>query len=241
MNKTFKCKICQQELDIEKKIKSREKICKPCHNNRQKEYRIKKKHEIEEIKQGIKQEPPLEIPQIENESPKKEVKKEVKKEIKDKPSAKDIKEIKSMASAVLQAGFGILGTRAGEHWNISEDEAKSISSPLVNILNKYDLFQKVSKNSDALSLVVAVGTVIIPRSMIQYELIKQKRKEKKENEKRGGKHQQSNNTEKQSYKPGTKKTEVDTSNVRSGGGRDTPDSYVCAATGKEFFEPTTSY
>ena len=81
-------------------------------------------------------------------------------------SKQDLTEIKNTGTALLQGAFSILSIRLGEHWNITEQESKSIVNPCINILDKYDIFNKVAKNVDVLSLIVAVGTVIIPRIIL---------------------------------------------------------------------------
>jgi hypothetical protein len=156
----FTCVTCHRELDKEylsSKVKNK---CKECINSEQREYRKRKK---------IEQDKPIEVP-LPNEEKKEKSKKTVKKLTKNKTE-----EIKQMTSGILMSGFALLSTRAGEHWNLSEDEANSISSPLINILNKYGAFRKVTNNMDFILLAGAIGGTIIPRALISYELLKQKK------------------------------------------------------------------
>jgi hypothetical protein len=146
--------------------------CKACYN----EYRRDKRAKLK-IKQGeVEQGEPLEIPPIMEGEPQKE---QPKKESKKAETKVNLKEVKNTATAVLQTVFGVVASRAGEHWNISKDEADNITTPLVNILNKYDMFKKVTKNMDSINLVMAIGAFAIPRAMVQMEIIKQQKEEKK--------------------------------------------------------------
>lgn len=63
-----------------------------------------------------------------------------------------------------------------EHWLISEAEAHSISEPLCNMLAKYEVFEKVGENSDALALAFAAACVILPRAMQTAAIMKEEKK-----------------------------------------------------------------
>ena len=72
---------------------------------------------------------------------------------------------------------GIVASRPHcEHWLISEQEAHTISQPLCNILDKYDVFNKVGTHSDAIALVVASVSVILPRAMLSMAMMKEGKK-----------------------------------------------------------------
>lgn len=173
----FTCTKCGQEMDISFKSSSGN-WCKQCKNESQKERRAKLREKQKDVIQGE----PVNIPtteQIETgpqlipEPKKTTTKKEV------IPKA-DIKAIKSYTTIGLQTAFGIIASRAGDHWNISKDEAGAVADPLINILNKYDFFKTVTKNSDAVGLVMAVGMIIIPRTLNEIEIQRIKKKAKKE-------------------------------------------------------------
>lgn len=162
MNK-FTCSICNQEYPIEEKVKSKGvNRCKPCHNLRLKELRKEKK----EVKQGA----PIPIQK------KKEEKDEKQKSAKAKKF--EIKELKEITSGLLMSGFALISTKAGEEWMITKDEADSISSPLINILNKYKLFENINKNMDSIALIIATGNILIPRGFVTYEKMREKKKSK---------------------------------------------------------------
>jgi hypothetical protein len=157
----FTCIKCGELKDIEflsAKVKNK---CKECVNAEQREHRRKKK---------IEQDKPIEVPLPENKENKKPKKPPVKKLTKNKTD-----EIKQMTTGILMSGFALISIRAGEHWNLSEDEANSISSPLINILNKYGAFRKVTNNMDIILLAGAIWGTIIPRALISYDMMKLKK------------------------------------------------------------------
>ena len=81
--------------------------------------------------------------------------------------------------------FAFISSRPGcEHWAVSEDELNSITTPLANILNKYEAFEKIAENSDAIALVTASVVVVAPRAMISMEKNKEKRRVKDGNKNR---------------------------------------------------------
>jgi hypothetical protein len=79
-------------------------------------------------------------------------------------------------SPLIQTVFSLVSLKAGEHWQLSNEEVDSLSKPLCNILDKLNLTEKVSNMSDGAGLILAVIMIIAPRVMIT---IAQK-KEKKE-------------------------------------------------------------
>lgn len=163
----FTCISCNNEFNIEEKATGTSNRCKPC----QREYR---RNLYKRKKENLQGEP---IPLIKEKKPENE--KEKPKQTKKSSN----KEIAGLISTGLQMGFGLIATRAGEHWIISNEEAESISKPLTNILSKYDLTNKLNDNMDSIALIVACGTTFIPRILLQIEINKQKnKKEEKKDE-----------------------------------------------------------
>jgi hypothetical protein len=84
---------------------------------------------------------------------------------------KDIQtELKKEQLAVLiKTIFDVMATRPGfEVWKLSQEESILISDPLANILNKNPMVDKIaSEYGDYIALIVAIGTIIIPRVMLQ--------------------------------------------------------------------------
>jgi hypothetical protein len=78
---------------------------------------------------------------------------------------------------LLMTVFSLVSLKAGEHWSLSDEEADSISKPLVNILDKLDLTEKVSNMSDGAGLVLALIMIVAPRVMISATKKKETKKE----------------------------------------------------------------
>ena len=79
--------------------------------------------------------------------------------------------------ALIVSLSGIVASRPKcEHWLISEQEAHTISEPLCNILDKYEVFNKVGSHSDAIALMVASVSVFLPRAMISIAMMKEGKK-----------------------------------------------------------------
>lgn len=97
---------------------------------------------------------------------------------KKKPAKKpDISVNAKDLNPILMGAFSLIGSKFGTHWNISEEEATAVTQPLVKVLEKMDLLEKVSNISDGAMLVVGCGSIIIPRLLVQQEIIKGKRVE----------------------------------------------------------------
>ncbi len=73
-------------------------------------------------------------------------------------------------AGLIQSGFAIVASRAGNVWNIEETEAQSIAAPLCRILAKYEQSKVVAENMDAIALIAALGTVVIPRMIIHADI-----------------------------------------------------------------------
>lgn len=81
-------------------------------------------------------------------------------------SNKKSNEFVSDISTFITTTFGFASMKFGEHWQVSNDESMTIAKPLCNILEKYDLLEKVSSVSDPVSLVIATATIVVPRIVI---------------------------------------------------------------------------
>lgn len=80
----------------------------------------------------------------------------------------------------LEGVFALLGSVMGGHWFISSDEAEQISVPLVKMLNKQNKKRKDKVNDMMLPmlLITAIGSIIVPRLIIQTSEWKVKRIER---------------------------------------------------------------
>ena len=102
-----------------------------------------------------------------------------------KPAAKKRKDIqmelkKEQLSVLIKTIFDIAASRKGnEIWKLSHEESLLLSDPLANILNRNPYFDKVaSQYGDYLALLIALGTIIVPRAIISMKQNKQPKEEK---------------------------------------------------------------
>lgn len=82
----------------------------------------------------------------------------------------------SEIASLISGTFGLVSLKAGEHWQVSNDEALQVAKPLENILRKLDLLEKVSNASDGAMLVFAIATITLPRVLITKSIIDQNKK-----------------------------------------------------------------
>ena len=61
------------------------------------------------------------------------------------------------------------------HWKMTQKEVQSITEPLGNIIAKSDYINQISEHSDAIALVIACGTIFIPRIIISSNIQKEKK------------------------------------------------------------------
>jgi hypothetical protein len=87
----------------------------------------------------------------------------------------------SEMSMFIEGVFSLLGSMLGSHWFIQKDEAEQISVPLVKMLNKQNKKRKDKVNDMMLPmlLMTAIGSIIVPRLIIQSAEWKVKRIERK--------------------------------------------------------------
>ena len=74
----------------------------------------------------------------------------------------------------------MVSSRQGqEHWLLLDSEVKAIAEPLTNILKDSNAFSSISEHSNAVALVIACITIILPRTIKSVtDLSKKKKKEK---------------------------------------------------------------
>ena len=74
----------------------------------------------------------------------------------------------------------MVSSRKGqEHWLLLDSEVKAIAEPLTNILKDSNAFNSISEHSNAVALVIACITIILPRTIKSItDLSKKKKKEK---------------------------------------------------------------
>jgi hypothetical protein len=84
----------------------------------------------------------------------------------------------SEISNLIIGCFSLVSLKAGDHWNITEDEALQVSKPLESILLKMNLLDKVSNCSDGAMLAFAVASITLPRILISRSQSENKKKTK---------------------------------------------------------------
>jgi hypothetical protein len=87
---------------------------------------------------------------------------------------------KEQLSILIKTTFDIIGTRPGlEMWKLSQKEAELIAEPMSGLMNKNPFFDRItSEYGEWIALIVALGTVIIPRAFIMIAANPKKEKEK---------------------------------------------------------------
>lgn len=75
----------------------------------------------------------------------------------------------------------MVSSRPGqEHWLLLDSEVKALSEPLTNILKDSNAFSSISEHSNAVALVIACITIILPRTIKSITDISKKKKKEKE-------------------------------------------------------------
>ena len=75
----------------------------------------------------------------------------------------------------------MVSSRTGqEHWLLLDSEVKAIAEPLTNILKDSDAFNSISEHSNAVALVIACITIILPRTIKSIIVVSKKKKKEKE-------------------------------------------------------------
>lgn len=84
----------------------------------------------------------------------------------------------SQISALLVSISGVVATRPNCHmFALSEMEAEQIATPLSNIIAKSEKLSGVSEHADAIALVSACLIIMLPRVMLYFDALKQKKLE----------------------------------------------------------------
>ena len=71
----------------------------------------------------------------------------------------------------------MVSSRPGqEHWLLLDSEVKALAEPLINILKDSNAFNSISEHSNAVALVIACITIILPRTIKSITDISKKKK-----------------------------------------------------------------
>lgn len=77
---------------------------------------------------------------------------------------------------VIQSAFSLIALKGGMHWMVTPEESKQLAIPLQNLIEKYDLTERVSAISDPMALVIASITIVVPRVILSQGLKPSKQK-----------------------------------------------------------------
>jgi hypothetical protein len=85
---------------------------------------------------------------------------------------------KEQLAVLIKSTFEIIGSREGlEIWKLSQKEAETIADPLCGLMAKNPLVDRItSEYGEWIALIVALGTIIVPRVFV-YMATKPKKKE----------------------------------------------------------------
>ena len=100
-----------------------------------------------------------------------------------KVNTKKTKEVihTSQIETLIKTISVMVSSRKGqEHWLLLDSEVKAISEPLTNILKDSNAFNSISEHSNAVALVIACITIILPRAIKSISDINKKKKKEKE-------------------------------------------------------------
>ena len=100
-----------------------------------------------------------------------------------KVNTKKTKEVieTSQIETLIKTISVMVSSRPGqEHWLLLDSEVKALAEPLTNILKDSNAFNSISEHSNAVALVIACITIILPRTIKSITDISKKKKKEKE-------------------------------------------------------------
>ena len=100
-----------------------------------------------------------------------------------KVNSKKTKEVidTSQIETLIKTISVMVSSRPGqEHWLLLDSEIKALADPLTNILKDSSAFSSISEHSNAVALVIACITIILPRTIKSISDISKKKKKEKE-------------------------------------------------------------
>ena len=93
---------------------------------------------------------------------------------------KEVIETSQIETLIKTISVMVSSRQGQEHWLLLDSEVKAISEPLTNILKDSDAFSSISEHSNAVALVIACITIILPRTIKSITDISKKKKKEKE-------------------------------------------------------------
>ena len=93
---------------------------------------------------------------------------------------KDVLDTNQIETLIKTISVMVSSRQGQEHWLLLDSEVKAISEPLTNILKDSNAFSSISEHSNAVALVIACITIILPRTIKSITDISKKKKKEKE-------------------------------------------------------------
>ena len=93
--------------------------------------------------------------------------------------AKEVIDTNQIETLIKTISVMVSSRQGQEHWLLLDSEVKALAEPLTNILKDSSAFSSISEHSNAVALVIACITIILPRTIKSItDLSKKKKKEK---------------------------------------------------------------
>ena len=93
---------------------------------------------------------------------------------------KEVIETSQIETLIKTLSVMVSSRQGQEHWLLLDSEVKAIAEPLTNILKDSNAFSSISEHSNAVALVIACITIILPRTIKSITDISKKKKKEKE-------------------------------------------------------------
>ncbi len=93
---------------------------------------------------------------------------------------KEVIETSQIETLIKTISVMVSSRQDQEHWLLLDSEVKALAEPLTNILKDSNAFSSISEHSNAVALVIACITIILPRTIKSITDISKKKKKEKE-------------------------------------------------------------
>ena len=93
---------------------------------------------------------------------------------------KEVIETSQIETLIKTISVMVSSRQGQEHWLLLDSEVKALAEPLTNILKDSNAFSSISEHSNAVALVIACITIILPRTIKSITDISKKKKKEKE-------------------------------------------------------------
>ena len=93
---------------------------------------------------------------------------------------KDVIDTTQIETLIKSISVMVSSRQGQEHWLLLDSEVKALSEPITNILKDSNAFSSISEHSNAVALVIACITIILPRTIKSVTDISKRKKKEKE-------------------------------------------------------------